>query len=190
MKYLLSWVLSPALPSLPTRGGWIEMATTDEADEKVTVSLPTRGGWIEIPCRRCHTPRQRSLPTRGGWIEISWQGRNPHPGKRPSPHGEGGLKFRFGMYLRLGQQSPSPHGEGGLKLQHYRAGRRCDGASLPTRGGWIEIAVGCYRCLQQGRSLPTRGGWIEISRRCGSSAGIWCPSPHGEGGLKSTAPTP
>ena len=57
-----------------------------------------------------------SLPTRGGWIEIlrEWSVRRKQG--RPSPHGEGGLKYVHGKLLELAIRGPSPHGEGGLKF--------------------------------------------------------------------------
>ena len=36
------------------------------------------------------------------------------------------------------------------------------GASLPTRGAWIETLTGYYGYIG-GASLPTRGAWIETS---------------------------
>ena len=56
---------------------------------------------------------------------------------------------------------PSPHGEGGLK---YVLNVRLSGTqmSLPTRGGWIEIDDNGRVCWEDHRSLPTRGGWIEM----------------------------
>ena len=35
-------------------------------------------------------------------------------------------------------------------------------ASLPTRGGWIEIDSDTVSATAKAKSLPTRGGWIEI----------------------------
>ena len=58
------------------------------------------------------------------------------------------------------ESGPSPHGEGGLKFRHGFA-------------GMAGVA-----------SLPTRGGWIEISLLLGNSGEGVGPSPHGEGGLK------
>ena len=55
----------------------------------------------------------------------------------------------------------SPHGERGLKsgqrLVDFFASQ-----SLPTRGAWIEIAMGWGLADQTYESLPTRGAWIEI----------------------------
>ena len=60
-----------------------------------------------------------------------------------------------------GTVRPSPHGEGGLKYLHGVL-RDTDYASLPTRGGWIEIKHWPSRILTFITSLPTRGGWIEM----------------------------
>ena len=57
----------------------------------------------------------------------------------PSPHGEGGLKWRWvgALHSPFG---PSPHGEGGLKFGLSLAALPLL-MSLPSRGGWIEIDV-------------------------------------------------
>ena len=88
--------------------------------------------------------------------------------RRPSPHGEGGLKLRT-MALGLMNQlslptrggwieingtpiiaarggSPSPHGEGGLKSVTGDSDDQ-NTVSLPTRGGWIEILVPVSRTV-------------------------------------------
>ena len=39
-----------------------------------------------------------SLPTRGGWIEIPQKSIQCFQVKRPSPHGEGGLKFTAKLF--------------------------------------------------------------------------------------------
>ena len=79
---------------------------------------------------------------------------------RPSPHGEGGLKSGPLDAGAGRHRGPSPHGEGGLK---------------------------CYKQPEINKanlSLPTRGGWIEMARMCTSATTCLSPSPHGEGGLK------
>ena len=107
-------------------------------------------------------PQQpRSLPTRGGWIEIRMGNEDARKSGRPSPHGEGGLKYD--VLAVVGQ---------------------CN-RSLPTRGGWIEMILVIHMSTCSGMSLPTRGGWIETSFtvRMGDCT-VPGPSPHGEGGLK------
>ena len=56
----------------------------------------------------------------------------------PSPHGEGGLKFIIGPEGDHQLFSPSPYGEGGLKYSMQTLAHPLP-ASLPPRGGWIEI---------------------------------------------------
>ena len=85
--------LSLSPPSLPPRGGWIEIRYprlgcpsgsvpphTGEGGLKYprgaptcrsVWSLPSRGGWIEITVQRTPGSFWPSLPLRGGWIEIS-----------------------------------------------------------------------------------------------------------------------
>ena len=82
-----------ALPSLPSRGAWIEIGTEIKhitmfdrrsphgerglkfprhrhlADRQW--SLPSRGAWIEITKPPHHYFTIMSLPSRGAWIEIS-----------------------------------------------------------------------------------------------------------------------
>ena len=67
------------------------------------------------------TKRYTSLPTRGGWIEIRSCRRSAGSVYRPSPHGEGGLKF----------------------MMQRRKSRNMQ--SLPTRGGWIEMPITIMR---------------------------------------------
>ena len=55
--------------------------------------------------------------------------------------------------------------------------------SLPTRGGRIEV-LAASQGGEGGMSLPTRGGWIEILNPERTISCGYCPSPHGEGGLK------
>ena len=59
-----------SVPSLPSRGAWIEIARS-AACSNPTASLPSRGAWIEIagPPGELHPPA--SLPSRGAWIEMS-----------------------------------------------------------------------------------------------------------------------
>ena len=111
----------------------------------------------------CSIYAQMSLPTRGGWIEIQPPQRSSHRPLRPSPHGEGGLKYTFPSLQKIVILSPSPHGEGGLKSGDGGC-RMKDLQSLPTRGGWIEM-------------LPSTNRYSRRKR----------PSPHGEGGLKCRA---
>ena len=80
----------PVVPSLPTRGAWIEISQRSPRHPS-TLSLPTRGAWIEIAGVH-RADEWRSLPTRGAWIEIAnstawWTSRACR-----SPHGERGLK--------------------------------------------------------------------------------------------------
>ena len=60
------------IPSLPSRGAWIEMVCGCVFIAKECLSLPSRGAWIEItiPCSRT-LERWKSLPSRGAWIEIA-----------------------------------------------------------------------------------------------------------------------
>ena len=50
-----------------------------------------------------------------------------------------------------------------------QGGGRVSWASLPTRGGWIEIPENSAPQMAQ-MSLPTRGGWIEMSPQALESA--------------------
>ena len=102
----------------------------------------------------------RSLPTRGGWIEI-----------------------KIALCSIEALSSPSPHGEGGLKFKKTSLAIQAD-SSLPTRGGWIEISTRLNQRKGYDWSLPTRGGWIEIKSLVKSPSTANGPSPHGEGGLK------
>ena len=61
--------------------------------------------------------------------------------KRPSPHGEGGLKYYQINVAGNIIVGPSPHGEGGLKWEDGQDNIKFKG-SLPTRGGWIEMRSG------------------------------------------------
>ena len=101
-----------------------------------------------------------SLPTRGGWIEIPGGCQAPAPGRRPSPHGEGGLKW----------------------LSRTQTSTPC--MSLPTRGGWIEIMK--MNPLREALTCPSPHG--EGGLKCVNcqKKALACrgPSPHGEGGLK------
>ena len=132
------------MPSLPTRGAWIEISPVLYASCAPVGSLPTRGAWIEIRltmptlslacCRSPHGERGlkyvefvkqivhvRSLPTRGAWIEIVGNGTKATGLTGRSPHGERGLKY--------------------AARDHHRG----TDWSLPTRGAWIEIVR--YFCL-------------------------------------------
>ena len=70
MKYLDKKPVFAPVGSLPVRGAWIEIITS-ECFFPPTASLPVRGAWIEISgssaCKICH---KVSLPVRGAWIEI------------------------------------------------------------------------------------------------------------------------
>ena len=105
--------------SRPTRGAWIEIATTTQVRmtmrsraphgarglkslrfaslSSLTPSRPTRGAWIEMPLPMYGSGESvKSRPTRGAWIEIL------------------------------------------DKVQR----RRYTDRSRPTRGAWIEIVLG------------------------------------------------
>ena len=56
----------------------------------------------------------------------------------------------------------SPHGERGLKLKYGSKGEAVK-ASLPPRGAWIEIVM-VLPPFKLSVSLPPRGAWIEIQR--------------------------
>ena len=81
----------------------------------------------------------QSLPTRGAWIEISFHCRHCSRSRSRSPHGERGLKYPLNADAREGA-CRSPHGERGLKSAHHGQ-VVVQGASLPTRGAWIEMIV-------------------------------------------------
>ena len=57
------------LPSLPSRGAWIEMIVS-LVNAEPSLSLPSRGAWIEMKSTRNLTIPSSSLPSRGAWIEI------------------------------------------------------------------------------------------------------------------------
>ena len=58
--------------------------------------------------------------------------------------------------------------------------------SLPAWGGWIEIPSLENLSKRPMRSLPAWGGWIEIVVCSTVQCPPVRPSPHGEGGLKSS----
>ena len=56
-------------------------------------SLPSRGAWIEMTAlHRAGPSRARSLPSRGAWIEIVTYLTRKRGYSSRSPHGERGLK--------------------------------------------------------------------------------------------------
>ena len=93
--------------------------------------------------------------------------------------------MKFGHLAPLAAcRGRSPHGERGLKSRtHARAGHA--GASLPSRGAWIEIWKILLSTVQSESSLPSRGAWIEILATELAHSPFLRRSPHGERGLKS-----
>ena len=79
--------------------------------------------------------------------------------KRPTPRGVGGLKLHTVKQL-LDRLCPTPRGVGGLKSSRH-SGRVERLESHPSRGGWIEMALG--------------GGALKV---------WYGPTPRGVGGLK------
>ena len=55
---------------------------------------------------------------------------------RPSPHGEGGLKYDLQDGLEESGWSPSPHGEGGLKWR--RSENEAAAGDVPPRTGRVD----------------------------------------------------
>ena len=55
--------------SLPTRGGWIEIASESAILLVMSASLPTRGGWIEIVHRAGQPPREVGVPPHTGRVD-------------------------------------------------------------------------------------------------------------------------
>ena len=53
---------------------------------------------------------------------------------------------------------PSPHGEGGLKFK-CPPDATCPSKSLPTRGGWIEIILSVD--IEQQLSVPPHTGRVD-----------------------------
>ena len=107
----------------------------------IVPSLPTRGGWIEIRKPLAHKGfKAPSLPTRGGWIEMGRRTPGVPGVAGPSPHGEGGLKSLWDHRYPAGKASLPTRG-GWIEMRHVwpRVGQR--GTSLPTRGGWIETEM-------------------------------------------------
>ena len=100
------------VPSLPTRGAWIEILNGHTSQNCASVaphagsvdrnficnfkplfarmSLPTRGAWIEIKYQNCSPVSATSLPTRGAWIEIPVCKGDYEEVHRRSPRGERG----------------------------------------------------------------------------------------------------
>ena len=101
-----------------------------------------------------------SHPSRGGWIEMDFAIELATAGKRPTPHGVGGLKY----YPRLSTALPP--------------------MSHPSRGGWIEMLNFSIKASASIKSHPSRGGWIEICDATGQGWRAKSPTPHGVGGLK------
>ena len=157
------------LPSLPTRGAWIE------------ISSPFCGNIFGYFC--CRSPHgERGLKFLPPAFHREGKRRSPH-GERGlksdiprtsadtqcrSPHGERGLKY-ICQNIQVIHLSRSPHGERGLKCiavdRNYQAKE-----SLPTRGAWIEPhgerglkSFDPIRGHNTCGSLPTRGAWIEIA---------------------------
>ena len=75
-----------------------------------------------------------------------------------SLHGERGLKLASPEPKDLVRRR-SLHGERGLKPNETEA-LKIRGKSLPSRGAWIETALGS-QFRDELRSLPSRGAWIE-----------------------------
>ena len=48
LKYFPKKVKRYHLPSLPTRGAWIEIHILEQVHDLTCMSLPTRGAWIEM----------------------------------------------------------------------------------------------------------------------------------------------
>ena len=85
-------------------------------------SLPSRGAWIEIDhSYQSRAGRQGSLPSRGAWIEICNYKEVILHAQRRSPHGERGLKLVCLASSGDIWRSRSPHGERGLKSNSRRA---------------------------------------------------------------------
>ena len=150
-----------ALPSLPVRGAWIEMAQ----------------GYPQAVC-------WRSLPVRGAWIEITHETSSGLPPCGRSPCGERGLKFAMCVSDVQTFQRRSPCGERGLKSEQLRRSFAGAGRS-PCGERGLKFVLRRVHPLPEGRSpcgerglksrhdgghaagcasLPVRGAWIEMSR--------------------------
>ena len=119
MKLLALRLSNGLTQSLPVRGAWVEMPSTQRSGCRRT-SLPVRGAWVEISStlvfpRRCPT----SLPVRGAWVEIRRAADLLQRRVRRSPCGERGLKFVLGANKEIAL-SRSPCGERGLKFLQSR----------------------------------------------------------------------
>ena len=55
---------------------------------------------------------------------------------RPRPHGRGGFKVVVVIDIVLRITRPRPHGRGGFKVNYFEQ-MGPEGASPPTRAGWI-----------------------------------------------------
>ena len=103
----------------------------------------------------------------------------------PSPHGEGGLKYK-GLKTTIVLRGPSPCGEGGLKLENGLSGLRVHGPSPHGEGGLKLPHPQRGQCAAE--SLPPRGGWIEIFLRFSQGSSVSVPPPTGRGDWNSFIP--
>ena len=125
------------VPSLPTRGEWIEircgslcrpwhrgLSPRGESGLKYRLgrvlgravwSLPTRGEWIEMILHLARRKLALSLPTRGEWIEICSRQRNLRRSWSLPTRGEW-IEIQGGGRASHHQPRLSPRGESGLKL--------------------------------------------------------------------------
>ena len=166
--------------SLPTRGAWIEMPWSVANLTEILGRSPhgerglkfTLRGWVRLKDRRSphgerglkfvwkldRFARNRSLPTRGAWIEMSAPTFSRSLPASRSPHGERGLKYgQQGKGVGT-QPGRSPHGERGLKYRDG-AGIVTLRGSLPTRGAWIEMAIG--RLVTQSENVAPHTGSVD-----------------------------
>ena len=139
MKLLINATSDADNPSHSPRSGWIEMVHVSESHCDHLSHSP-RSGWIEMPVLVfINNASPPSHSPRSGWIEIKKHKRLRRLGKRPTPHGVGGLKSAT-METDCIFPCPTPHGVGGLKFLVFVSYKPVHVSHSP-RSGWIEIFV-------------------------------------------------
>ena len=134
-------------------------------------SLPSRGAWIEISARHWPTCWKRSLPSRGAWIEIYAVQSHRHGKHRVAPLTGSVDRNRFRRpAASRSVVAPLPRGVG-------RNGKRPTdsrpplGGPPPGGGGWNSYTPSDED--GDSLSLPSRGAWIEINAAQGRIESLW-----------------